>query len=189
MTFLINLLLIIILVFLILVSFLFMLLMIESLLRGHDLATSKRATRALVDIIRKYKEEGSNFYDLGCAHGSLSLRIKKRLPYLNIYALDNSKLRIIFAKLRNKILRKDINFQKKDIFQADLSKAEIVYTYLWYDLMPILEKKLLKELPKGAVVITNTSHFQDWRPVEKVETYNKTFKTPNFETLFVYIKK
>src|SRR6056297_2158747 len=112
------------LILLVLVSLLFVFLMLESLIRGHDLPTSKKATDVLVNIIKKYKSEGCNFYDLGCGHGVLALR-----------------------------------FQKKDIFQSDLRKAKIVYTYLWYDLMPILEKKLLKELPLGAVVITNTSHF------------------------------
>lgn len=189
MTFFTHILLFIILAVLVSVSLLFVFLMMESLIRGHDLATSKRATRVLADIIKKYKVEGNNFYDLGCGHGTLSLRIKKKLPHFYIYAIDNSKLRIIIAKFRNKILGRNINFQKKDIFETDLSRAEIVYTYLWYDLMPILEKKLLKELPKGAVVITNTSHFQDWQPIEKVEAHNKTFKMPNFETLFVYIKK
>lgn len=47
--------------------------MLESLIRGHDLATSKKATRVLVDIIKKYKLEANNFYDLGCGHGTLSL--------------------------------------------------------------------------------------------------------------------
>jgi hypothetical protein len=55
--------------------------------------------------------------------------------------------------------------------------------------MPILEKKLQKELKQGALVITNTSHFQDWQPTEKVVTYPKVSKTPDFETLFVYVKK
>jgi trans-aconitate methyltransferase len=163
--------------------------MLESLIRGHDLATSKKATKVLITLVKKYKPKGNNFYDLGCGHGTLSLQIKKKLPHLYIYAIDNSKLRIMLAKLRNKILRRNINFQKKDIFATDLSKAEIVYTYLWYDLMPILEKKLLAELPKGAVVITNTSHFHNWQAIEKVETNNKNFKIPNFESLFVYIKK
>lgn len=168
---------------------LFLVLAIESLIRGHDLPTSRRATRALADTIRKYKPDAKNFYDLGCAHGALSLRMRKLLPHLNIYGIDNSAVRIFFAKLKNKILRRKINFQKQDIFKTNLRNADVVYTYLWYHLMPILEKKLQKELKRGAVVITNTSHFQEWQPTEKMITYPKVSATPDFETLFVYVKK
>jgi len=183
-----------ILFFLILILFaialpLFLILEIESLFRGHDLPTSRRATRALANTIEKYKPDAKNFYDLGCARGALSLRMKKILPRVDIYGIDNSAVRIFFANLKKKILRRRINFQKQDIFKTDLRNADAVYTYLWYDLMPILEKKLQKELRQGAVVITNTSHFQDWQPTEKVVTYPKASKTPDFETLFVYIKK
>jgi len=168
---------------------LFLVLAIESLVRGHDLPTSRRATRALADTIRKYKPDAKKFYDLGCAHGTLSLRLKKILPHLEIYAVDNSTVRIFFGKLKDKILRRKINFQKQDIFKIDLRNADVIYTYLWYDLMPILEKKLQEELKLGAVVITNTSHFQNWQPTEKVVTYPKVSKTPDFETLFIYVKK
>jgi len=167
---------------------LFLILAIESLVRGHDLPTSRRATRALAKTIEKYKPDAKNFYDLGCAHGTLSLQMKKFLPRLDIYGIDNSAVRIFFAKLKSKILRRKISFQKQDIFKTDLSNVDVVYTYLWYDLMPILEKKLQKELKQGAVIITNTSHFQNWQPAEKVITYPKVSGTPDFETLFVYIK-
>jgi len=82
-----------------------------------------------------------------------------------------------------------INFKKQDIFETNLKDADIVYTYLWYDLMPPLEKKLQEELKQGAIVITNTSNFPNWKPIEKVITYPKVSKMPDFETLFIYIKK
>ena len=151
--------------------------------------TSRRATRILAETIKKYKPDAKNFYDLGCAHGTLSLRLKKILPHLEIYAIDNSVVRIFFAAVKSKVLGQKINFQKQDIFKTDLHNADLVYIYLWYDLMPILEKKLQKELRQGAIVITNTFHFQDWQPTEKVVTSPKGSKTPDFEKLFVYIKK
>jgi len=162
---------------------------VESLIKRHDLPTSRRATRALADIIKKYKPDAKIFYDLGSAHGTLSLRIKKLLPHLEIYAIDNSAVRISFAKLKSRILKRKIYFKKQDIFKTDLHNADLVYAYLWYDLMPILKKKLQKELRQGTVIITNTSHFKNWQPTEKIITYHKVSKTCDFETLFVYIKK
>jgi alanine-alpha-ketoisovalerate/valine-pyruvate aminotransferase len=69
-----------------------------------------------------------------------------------------------------------------------LEKADIVYTYLWYDLMPILEKKLEKELKSGAIVITNTSHFAFWQPIEIINTW-PNIRDSKFEKLFVYKKE
>jgi len=168
---------------------LFLIFALNSLIRGYDLPTSRRATRALAKLIKQYKSDAKNFYDLGCGCGALSLAIKKALPGLEIYGIDNSAIRIFFAKLKSKILGRKINFRRQDIFEANLSQADFVYTYLWYDLMPPLEKKLQNELRPRTIVVTNTSNFPSWQPIHKVVTYPKIPKTPNFETLFVYIKK
>ncbi len=163
--------------------------MFDSVINGHDLPTSGRATEALAAAMRKYKPDARNFYDLGCARGALSLRLKKIFPRLEIYGVDNGATRIFFAKLKSGILRRKVNFQKQDIFNADLRGAEIVYAYLWYDLLPALEKKLQEELKQGALVITNASRFRDWQPAEKIATHPEVSKFPDFETLFVYVKK
>ena len=168
---------------------LFLIYILDSLIQGHDLPTSRRATRALVKVIKQHKPDAKNFYDVGCAHGSLSLAIKKALPHLEIYAIDKSAIRIFFAKLKSKIFGGRVNFKKQDIFTVNLRSADIVYTYLWYDVMPPLEKKLQSELQQGAIVVTNTSNFPTWQPIQKVVTYTKISKLPNFETLFVYRKQ
>lgn len=167
---------------------LFIIFVLDSILRGHDLPTSRRAIRCLIEIILEHKPEAINFYDLGCGRGTVVLALKKKLPNLEIYGIDNSTARIFFAKLKASLLGRKIKLKKQDIFQTDLRDADIIYTYLWYDLMPLLEKKLQRELKRGAIVITNTSHFSEWKPIKKVITYHKPSRTPNFETLFVYIK-
>ncbi len=167
---------------------LFFILVIDSILYRHDLPTSRRVRKILVEVISQYKPEGGNFYDLGCGRGTLVLFVKKKLPQFTVYGVDNNPVRIFFAKLKSSFFRKKINFKRQDIFQTDLRDADVVYTYLWYDLMGPLEEKLRKELKQGAVVITNTSHFYNWKPVQKIVTYHKFSKMPDFETLFVYVK-
>ncbi len=189
MTFLIHVLSFLILIAFVITLFLFIIFALDSLIKRHDLPTSRQATAALAEMIRKYKPNAAILCDLGCARGALSLRLKKSFPQIDIYGVDNNTVRIFFARMKSKILRRKVNFQKKDIFKTDLRDVDVVYTYLWYDLMPTLEKKLHKELKRGAIVITNTSHFQDWQPVEEVIIYPKISQTPDFETLFIYIKK
>lgn len=168
---------------------LFLIFVLDSLIRGHTLPTSRRAARALVEVIKQYKPNAKNFYDLGCSHGTLSLFMKGARADLEVYAVDNSVIRIFFAQLQSKILRRIINFTKQDLFKTNVRQADVVYAYLWYDNMPSLEKKLQNELKKGAIVVTNTSNFPTWKPVDTVMTCPKTYKLPNFETLFVYIKQ
>ncbi len=167
----------------------FVIFVLDSLIYGHDLPTSRRAAKALVVAVKQYKPDAKNFYDLGCAHGDLCLRLKKDLPDVAIWGIDKSPVRIFFAKLKARILRRKANFKKQDIFQTDLSNADVVYTYLWYDRMSPLEEKLQKELKPGALVITNTSRFPNLEPLQKISVSSKVFpKMPDHEILFVYVK-
>lgn len=169
----------------IIIFILYLLFTLDSLITGHDLPTSKNAVRVISKIISKYKPEAKNFYDLGCGRGTLALAIKKNFPDFEVYGIDKSPFRILFAKLKAYFLGRKINFKKSDLFNENLKSADIVYTYLWYDLMPPLEEKLKKELKNGAVIITNTSYFPNWQPSETYITYPKKL---DFEKLFVYIK-
>lgn len=170
-------------------TLLFAFFVFDSVLRGHSLSTSRRAIEELSNILNARKPRGGNFYDLGCARGSLALAVKGKFSHFSVHAIDNSTIRIFFARLKAVIFRQKICFQKADIFKTNLTNADIVYTYLWYDLMPPLEEKLQKELKKGAIVITNTSNFPNWKPKEKHVTCPNIHTPPDFETLFVYIKE
>jgi SAM-dependent methyltransferase len=168
---------------------LFSVLILDSLIWRHDLPTSRRAIGILSGIISQRKPNADNFYDIGCARGTLSLAVKKKHPRLAVCGIDNSAIRILFAKMKSVFLRRKVTFAKQDVFQADLRNADIVYTYLWYDLMPPLERKLQKELKKGALVITNTSSFPNWKPIEKHAVYPDNSAMQGAETLFVYIRE
>ncbi|MFH1291865.1 MAG: methyltransferase domain-containing protein [bacterium] len=157
----------------------------DSIVRGHDLPTTKKAIETIDKIIREHEISSGNFYDLGCGRGTLSLAIKRKNPLLSVYGVDFSAVRIFFAKMKALFMGRKINFLKKDILRLNLADADIVFTYLWYDVMPPLELKLRKELKKSAVVITNTSHFPNWKPVKIYDLYPEK---KDFEKLFVYVK-
>lgn len=174
-----------------LIAFGFFIFLLDSLILRHDLPTSYKTIKNIVKIINDFSPSKSledlNFYDLGCGRGTVVLNIKKLLPELNVYGIDKNGIRIFFSKLKAFVFHKKINFIKSDIFNLDLSDADIIYTYLWYDLMPPLQQKLKKELKKGSIIITNTSHFLDWEPIFVCPTWPKgKFKDEDFEKLFVY---
>lgn len=166
-------------------SLFFIIFALDSLINGHDLPTSQRAIKVIAQIITAHKPQGI-FYDLGCARGGLVVKIKKEFPGLTVRAIDKNPVRIFFSKARAFFLRQKVFFQKKDIFETNLSQADIVYAYLWYDLLLALEEKCRRELKKEALVITNTSHFAHWPPTQVIPTHPAVSALPDFETLFVY---
>jgi len=163
-------------------------------MRGHDLPTSQKAIKKIIKIISETPHQNwwgadqnnLEFYDLGCGRGNVLIAIKKAFPQFSVIGIEKNPLQTFFAKLKTFLLRQDILFQKIDLFKVNLEKADIIYAYLWYDLMPDLEKKLKNELKKGAIIITNTSSFPNWQPEEIYLTHSKK---PDFEKLFVYVKK
>lgn len=153
---------------------------------GHDLPTSKKAIKKIIKIIAEKKPGKNNFYDLGSGRGNVAIAVKKKFPQLLVVGIEKRALQLFFAKLKTFFLKSKIVFQKEDLFKADLRDADIVYAYLWSDIMPSLEEKLQRELKERTLVITNTSYFPNWEPTE---TYVVWPKKPDFEKLFLYIKK
>ncbi|MBI5153415.1 MAG: methyltransferase domain-containing protein [Parcubacteria group bacterium] len=157
----------------------------DNILGGISTSTQMRTRKKIYEIVRKHAPHAKTFYDLGCSKGTLTLTIKKLLPHLTIYGFDNSKWRIVLAKTKAIILNKPIFFVYQDIFEINVQKADVVFIYLPRELLPRLEKKLLAELSLGAIVITNTGFFPNWKPITTHITH------PNkeaYQKLFVYLK-
>lgn len=164
---------------------LYFIFLFDSVIFGHDLATNEPATKIIHQIIKELKPDAKNFYDLGCARGTLSLNIKRNFPELGVYGNDKNGWRILLARIKSRLTKQIITFTKKNIFDLDLRGADIVYTYLWYSVMPPLEKKLLAELKPGAIVIANESFFPTWRPERAIDIYPGK---KNSEQIFIYRK-
>src|SRR3989344_3717784 len=79
----------------------------DSMIRGHDLLTSRRVTKSIIEIISEQKT-ARNFYDLGCGRGTLAISIKKQFPNISVYAIDTNTGRIFFAKIKAFFFRKKI---------------------------------------------------------------------------------
>lgn len=111
------------------------------------------------DLERIFKvarlKPGEVFYDLGCGDGRLVFLANQKFQAKAI-GVETSLFLILFCKIRRIFHpNKDIVFKYKSMFKEDLSRADVVYTYL---LPKTLEKKLKdkfkKELKPGARVIS-----------------------------------
>jgi len=160
---------------------------LDVLIRRHDLPSDKKARQMIVQIISQRHPQAKNFYDLGSGRGTVILSVKKHLPHLQVIGIDLSRFRCALAKIKAKFLGRKIQVKRGDLFKQDLSQADVVYAFIWYDLLPPLEQKLQRELQPGALAITNTVHFFDWPLSEKI-VFDPTLPG-NFGTLFVYVKE
>lgn len=155
----------------------------DSAIRAHDLPTTDEARRKVADIIRERAPKGKVLVDLGCARGRFATAMKKEFPAWNVRGVDASGFRLAIAAMRSIVRGVQVRWEKADIFTASVADADVIYTYLWYDTMPPLEKKIWAQAKKGAIVITNTSKFPNWKPVAEYIVHDAT---PDFEKLFVY---
>ncbi len=168
-----------------LVMVLYLILMFDLVFGGHDFTTSTEAIQSISGFINANKKGPGTLYDLGSCRGDLVLGILKNCPQLKAHGIDNGRVRNLFSRGRAFLLNRPAQFVLGDIFQTNVSDANIVYIYLDQSLMPSLEEKLQKELKPGSMVITNTQHLPTWPLSQTVIVHpNK----PAFEKLFIYIK-
>ena len=142
----------------------FFVLSVDSLLGKLDFTSDRRAVKAVAAIL---KDRKGDFYDLGSARGGFAVKIAKALPQARVWGVDDNTFRTACAKIRSSFVP-NANFIKADIFTTDISRANAAYIYLPQDLMPALQNKLQKELPSGAIAITNKVSFPNWQPIRTI---------------------
>jgi len=111
-------------------------------------------------------KKNKKFYELGSGDGRVVLAAAKLKA--DAIGIEQSWLRVLFSKFKaSKLNFKKAKFIHGNIFSKKYSDADIVYIYLLSKGVKKLEEKLKKELKKGSIIITQTYHFQNWKPFKK----------------------
>ncbi len=137
------------------------------------------------DVVRAMRlakiKEGEIFFDLGCGDGRSLLAAARAgakaegfeislLPYFL------AKIKIFFCKGKNK---PKIYF--RDLWRADLSRANTIFVFLTPRVMDRLREKMEKELKSGVKIICYVWPMPGWNPVE-------TENIPGRFKIYRYIK-
>jgi hypothetical protein len=61
-----------------------------------------------------------------------------------------------------------ITLHNQDYHHADLQAYDIIYLFLWPDVMPGLQEWITKHIAEKTVVITNTFHFPSWEAFDVI---------------------
>jgi uncharacterized membrane protein len=139
----------------------FMLYMIAAFYTGAPLVgTRKKIIKKLLDEANL--KPGQIFYDLGSGDGRvLETAVEKYGVVgtgveMNFFLVWFARIKAKFKKLNN------IKYVIGNFWKTDLTKADVVYTYLFPETMEKLKKMFEKDGKKGLLVITRTFEIKGW---------------------------
>lgn len=104
-------------------------------------------------------------YDLGCGDGRIVVAAAKNFGARGV-GIDIDPARIAEAKANAKkaAVENLVQFEEKDLFQADIHEASVVTLFLLSSVNLKLRPKLLGELKPGTRIVSNTFEMGDWQP-------------------------
>ena len=131
--------------------------------------TKMESIRKILKRARVKKDK--KFYELGSGDGRVAIAAAKLGA--NTVGIEQSWLRVLYSRWKasrqNSPRGLFCQFLHGDVFKKSYGDADTVYIYLLHKGVNKLETKLKKELKKGAIVITQTYHFPNWKPFKKID--------------------
>ena len=95
------------------------------------------------------------FYDLGSGDGRLPFYINKRYGIKSV-GIELNPLLYWFSQLKKNFTKNDkVNFFRKNFFDLNLSKATVIYLFLFPEVVNRLYPKFSKECKKGTIIISH----------------------------------
>lgn len=132
-------------------------------------------------------KDGETVFDLGCGDAR-QLIMACAIAKVNCVgyeilpeAIQDAKIKIQEAKLSDRI-----EIRTEDIYQADISNADVLILYFSRSVLGALSLKLEKELPAGARIVTHQFDIPGWTEKTKKEVMQKNGA---LETIYLYRKK
>ena len=113
-------------------------------------STSKARIRACINAVPM--KAGQTLVDLGCGDGRV-LRQAQKQYMVRAIGYEINWLAFLKARLLSFGL-KNVEIKRQDFWSADLTGADVVFCYLYPDVMKKLSAKLCTNLKPGAVIVS-----------------------------------
>ncbi len=114
-------------------------------------------------------QRGETLYDLGCGDGRIVVTAAKRYGARGVgIDLDPQRIREARTNARRENV-KNVAFRVGDLFQADLSSANVVTLYLLASLNQRLRPQLWRQLKVGSRVVSHAFNMGSEWPPEQTE--------------------
>lgn len=137
--------------------------------------TEPKIVERMLDIADLKK--GENLYDLGSGDGRLV--VSAALRGAKSFGIELDPIKAVYSKFFIKVLRLEdmAKIIRGNVFEQDLSKADVVTLFLLQDTNQKIKEKLKKELKKGARVVSYCFTMEGWKP-EKIYQNNDSVWGP-----------
>lgn len=116
--------------------------------------------KAVFDAVPLEKDDV--FYDLGCGDGRALAAAFKRFG-VEAIGYEINPMAFLQAWAKTRMLR-GVKVRLRNFMKEDLSRADMVFVYLFPDALHSIKEKLEKELKPGAVVVSCNFPVPGWKP-------------------------
>jgi SAM-dependent methyltransferase len=104
-------------------------------------------------------------YDLGCGDGRVVIAAAKKYGvHAACFEIDSGLAKLARENVRRAGLEKLVEIRQQDFLTADLSPASVVTLYLSFDGNLAVRPQLMRQLHRGARVISYAFDMGDWQP-------------------------
>lgn len=132
---------------------------------GPFVPSNKKSVEAMVNLA--HIQKGQTIYDVGSGDGRVLFESAKHgaKTYgieINPYLVWYTRILAFFGHYRG-----NVTVVWRNLWNTDISRADVVFVYLIPWKMDVLAEKLKKELKPGSLVISNSFIFPGWKILRK----------------------
>ncbi len=146
----------------------------------------------IIDILKTAGlKRGEVLYDLGCGDGRVVIVAVKHFGAKAVgVEIDEQLAMRAVENIKKEGIEEKAEIIVEDMFNVNVSKADVVYMYLLTRVNEMLKKKLERELKEGSRVITLDFSIPGWTPILSKKLWDGvTFRTVNLYVIGVSDKK
>ena len=109
-------------------------------------------------------KKGETFIEVGCGDARVCTYIAQKNPEAKVIGIELSWVMYVLSLMQVKLSTvKNVKILHANALKFDLSDADVVYFYALHDTFNLrLKPKLLKELKKGARIVSYAFSLDDW---------------------------
>lgn len=126
----------------------------------------------VVDAMLEVAKVGPNdlVYDLGCGDGRIVVTAAKKYGARGVgIDIDPQRIKEATENVAAAGVGSKVEIREADLFETDLSRANVVTIYLLSSLNLKLRPKLWQELKVGSRVVSHAFNMGDWEPEQTLD--------------------
>lgn len=140
-----------------------------------------RVVSKMIEAAHLKKDE--TVIDLGCGDGRLLLEAEKKTKGIHAIGFEIAPLVFVLAWMRKIWSGSKFQLRFQSLFRANLKNANVIFCYLFPNVMKPLAAKIRLECKPGTRIISNTFSIPELAPASHVYSKNAELGLP---TIYVY---